>query len=65
MAQTDREALVALYNATGGPNWKQDGNWNTDADLSQWHGIKTNDQGRVVALSLNSNNLQGILRFSP
>ncbi|CAM9092024.1 unnamed protein product [Laminaria digitata] len=59
MTQTDREALVALYNATGGPSWKENTNWNTDADLSQWHGIKTSDQGRVVGLTLNSNNLQG------
>lgn len=65
MAQTDREALGALYNATGGPNWTQNKNWNMDADLSEWHGIETNDQGRVVDLSLESNNLQGILRFSP
>lgn len=65
MAQTDREALVALYNATGGPSWKQNRNWNTDADLSQWHGILTSNQGRVVRLALTSNNLQGIPRFSP
>ncbi|CAN0059595.1 unnamed protein product, partial [Sphacelaria rigidula] len=59
MAQTDREALVALYNATGGPNWKNHRNWNTGADLSQRHGIKINDQRRVVDLNLYSNNLQG------
>ncbi|CAM9828491.1 unnamed protein product [Hapterophycus canaliculatus] len=65
MTQTDREALVALYNATGGPSWNRNRNWKTDADLSQWHGIETDDQGRVVRLTLNSNNLQGIPRFSP
>ncbi|CAN0244153.1 unnamed protein product [Pylaiella littoralis] len=59
MAQTDREVLVALYNATSGPDWSQHGNWNTDADLSQWHGIKTNHQGRVVQLFLSANNLKG------
>ena len=26
-AATDREALVALYNATDGPNWEYDENW--------------------------------------
>ena len=25
--ETDREALVALYNATGGPNWERNDNW--------------------------------------
>ncbi|CAN0401374.1 unnamed protein product [Pylaiella littoralis] len=65
MAQADREALGAFYNATGGPHWEQNENWNTDADLSEWHGIATNDEGRVVGLPLSSNNLQGIVRFSP
>ncbi|CAB1103820.1 unnamed protein product [Ectocarpus sp. CCAP 1310/34] len=64
MAQTDREALGAFYNATGGPNWEHNNNWNADADPSEWLGIETNDQGRVVRLSLGSNNLQGISRFS-
>ena len=25
--ETDREALIALYNATGGPNWSGNYNW--------------------------------------
>ncbi|CAN0405328.1 unnamed protein product, partial [Ectocarpus sp. 13 AM-2016] len=57
--QTDRDALVALYDATGGSNWKSSGNWNTDADLSKWHGINVNGQGRVVGVDLAANNLQG------
>ena len=28
--ETDREALVALYNATGGPNWTRNNNWLSD-----------------------------------
>ncbi|CAM9947523.1 unnamed protein product [Hapterophycus canaliculatus] len=59
MAQTDREALAALYHATGGPNWKNSTDWDTDADLSDWHGVTTNGQGRVVDLDLHENNLQG------
>lgn len=65
MAQTDRKALVALYNATRGAQWKENHNWNTDADLSQWHGVEVNDQDRVVALSLANNGLEGILARSP
>eukprot|EP00752_Nemacystus_decipiens_P017045 g15262.t1 len=59
MAQTDREALVALYIATDGPNWENKTNWDTDADLSAWFGVTANDQGRVVELSLSGNNLRG------
>ena len=58
MAQTDRDALLALYNATDGPNWKNKTNWNTDADLSEWHGVDVNE-GRVAKLRLIGNNLRG------
>ena len=62
MTPTDRDVLLALYNATGGPNWKDTAYWDTDADLSEWYGVKANDQGRVVELSLCSNNLRGIFK---
>ncbi|CAM9255726.1 unnamed protein product, partial [Ectocarpus sp. 8 AP-2014] len=58
MAQTDREALVALYGATGGADWTSNENWITVDDLSQWHGVEINDDGRVVKLQLFSNNLR-------
>ncbi|CAN0294503.1 unnamed protein product, partial [Laminaria digitata] len=61
MPSTGRDALVALYDATDGANWKKSTNWNKGADLSLWHGVKVNDQGRVVELHLTSNNLRGIL----
>ena len=62
MAQTDRAALVALYDATDGPYWKNKTHWGTHADLSDWYGVTANEQGRVVELSLGANNLRGILR---
>lgn len=65
MASTDRSALVALYHATDGPEWKSKRFWNTRTDLSLWHGIKVNDQGRVVELVLVDNFLQGITSSSP
>eukprot|EP00752_Nemacystus_decipiens_P011696 g10379.t2 len=61
MAQTDREALVALYNATDGPSWIGRTNWGSGTPLSDWHGVKANDQGRVVELSLGANNLRGTI----
>lgn len=60
MLSKDRDALIALYNATGGASWMRNTNWNTDSDLSLWHGVGVNDQGRVVELSLRSNNLRGM-----
>ena len=58
--EQDRAALVALYDATNGPNWGEDTNWNTDQPLSTWHGVFTNrGTGRVGSLSLTRNNLTG------
>ncbi|CAM9188513.1 unnamed protein product [Ectocarpus sp. 6 AP-2014] len=56
---SDRNALVALYRSTDGANWKKIDNWDTDAELSQWHGVQVNGGGRVVKLCLPNNNLQG------
>ena len=48
----DRAALVALYNATDGPNWVNNENWLTDAPLGDWYGVETDASGRVVRLDL-------------
>ena len=56
---TDRAALVALYNATDGPNWVDNTNWLTDAPLGAWYGVNTDRQGRVVELDLTLNALSG------
>ena len=57
---SDRAALVALYNATDGPNWTNSANWLTDAPLGEWQGVTTDaTTGRVVGLSLAGNNLTG------
>ena len=44
----DRAALVALYNATDGPNWVSNENWLTDAPLGEWYGVDTDASGRVL-----------------
>ncbi len=62
-------ALVVLYNATDGPNWKDNTNWLTDAPLGDWAGVSANritGNGRVVGecvtqLWLNGNRLKGEL----
>ena len=45
-------ALVALYEATDGPNWVNADNWLTDAPLGDWYGVDTDADGRVVRLDL-------------
>ena len=55
----DREALVALYNATGGANWTNNTNWLTNAPVGQWYGVTTDGSGRVTRLDLAINQLTG------
>ena len=54
----DRAALVALYNATDGPNWVNSENWLTDAPLRDWYGVITASR-RVSRLDLGENYLSG------
>ena len=51
--------LVALYNATDGTNWKNSTNWLSDRPISDWHGVVTDRDGRVIRLILESNRLTG------
>eukprot|EP00752_Nemacystus_decipiens_P017785 g15946.t1 len=46
MASADREALEALFRSTAGENWEEKANWVTDAELSTWHGVKVDEDGR-------------------
>ena len=55
----DRDALVAFYNATDGPNWDDNTNWLSDAPLDEWEGVGTDANGRVVHLFLSYNRLKG------
>ena len=57
--ESDREVLEALYHATGGPDWFFSTNWLSDEPLSEWHGVYTDEQGRVDELILRRNNLNG------
>ncbi len=57
---SDRAALMALYNSTGGPNWTTNTNWGTDALIDDWYGVRTNS-GRVSDIDLPTNNLSGTI----
>ena len=60
-ADPDRAVLTELYQTTGGPNWKNSPNWLSERPLDEWFGVMADDQGRVMRLSLTSNNLEGSL----
>jgi Leucine-rich repeat (LRR) protein len=55
---TEREILVKLYDATNGAEWKISKNWNSNADICDWHGIGCKE-GRVILVNLGANNLSG------
>ena len=57
----DQAALVALYEATNGDNWTNNTNWLSDRPLDEWHGVRTDDGGRVTRLNLVENNLIGTI----
>lgn len=63
VSASERQALIDLYNATDGPNWKNKTNWNTTADVSTWYGVTVTD-GKVTDIVLRRNNLTGYLPAS-
>ena len=58
-AASDRAALEALYDATGGPGWTDSTNWKTSAPIGEWFGVTTDAAGRVTRLELPGNGLTG------
>lgn len=66
---SDRDILMAFYEATGGDNWTRNDNWGSDRPLSEWYGVTTEmiapatkagePVERVVGLELKENNLTG------
>lgn len=57
--KTEREALIAFYNATDGEHWKDNTNWCSDKPLDEWHGVSIGFNGLVNSLNLTSNSLKG------
>ena len=52
-------ALVALYQATDGPNWIDNTNWLSGAPVSEWYGIGAEPGGAIWQLFLSRNGLKG------
>ena len=64
---TDRDILVAFYEATGGDNWKKNTNWCSDRPLSEWYGVSvaSTTTGEFVSLlELPDNGLTGTIPAS-
>jgi hypothetical protein len=61
--QSERDALIAIYNNLGGPNWTHNDNWlGPEGMEGQWWGVVLNDDvTHVKMLSLSSNNLAGTM----
>ena len=57
----DKAVLVTFYNATNGNNWTNKTNWLSDKPLEEWYGVSTYSNGSVVELSLDYNNLSGVI----
>ena len=57
----DRAALVALYNAMGGPSWTQQRYWLSGKSVGDWYGVTTDSAGRVIGLDLYYVGIKGPL----
>ena len=59
--ETDREALIALYEATGGDGWRWRDGWLGGDPIGTWEGVHADADGRVWALDLVGNVLSGAI----
>jgi DNA-binding SARP family transcriptional activator/Leucine-rich repeat (LRR) protein len=56
--QNELEVLIAFFNQTDGPNWKNSNGWMSEGSPCEWYGV-TCSYGSVVELNLYANNLSG------
>lgn len=59
--ESETAVLMALFDATGGPDWERKENWLTDAPLGEWYGVTTGFYGSVSGLDLSWVGLVGEL----
>ncbi len=55
--EEQREALVAIYEALGGPGWNTRDRWPIDSNtpMGDWSGVDADDHGNVVGLTIGWN----------
>ena len=58
--KTECEALVSFYEATDGPQWKDNRGWLQTNTPCSWHGLQCTE-GHVTGLSINYNEVSGYL----
>ncbi|OQW91777.1 MAG: hypothetical protein BWK78_03580, partial [Thiotrichaceae bacterium IS1] len=57
---TECQALLSLYNSTGGANWRNKTGWNQTNAPCSWSGVSC-EEGHVTEISLPNNSLTGPL----
>ncbi|CAN0069798.1 unnamed protein product [Pylaiella littoralis] len=60
-SESDRAALLALFESTNRHGWKISTFWGTGTDIAFWHGVEVDCEGHVDVLHLYDNNLSGKL----
>ena len=55
-----RQALINIYNKTGGDEWTRKTNWKSSKPLEEWQGVLVKED-EVIALLLPFNNLSGTI----
>ena len=63
-SETDMETLERVHETSGGANWTSADGWFKTPVLEEWYGVTTDSIGRVVALDLADNGLEGRLPSS-
>ncbi len=60
LEKKERAALIAIFNALNGSEWKNNSGWCTKEPLANWKGVKINPHSRRVnKLILPDNNITG------
>lgn len=64
----EKQALWELYQSTNGPQWKNTlankKPWALDKPVSDWNGVVVDNEGYVLGIQLDNNNLKGTIPSS-